>query len=134
MISKKKPLGLVATVVYTASTGMLCLLASLLFLLVGQTTGSSGLFISAGVFSCGFGVLALTSVYGLWSLQKWGKKLATGIFYAFIPLGIISIFPIWPKQEFTVANTVLQLIGIGISLLIIWYLSRPHICILFETE
>jgi len=51
-----------------------------------------------------------------------------------IPLGVVSIFPILPNQQFTTGNTVLQLVGIGVSLLILNYLTRPHVRTLFRSN
>ena len=79
------------------------------------------------------GVLMLASVYGLWSLQDWGRKLTVWLYGISILLGIIAIFPVMPKQHFTAANMIIQLAGIGIAALVVVYLSKLHIKALFES-
>jgi uncharacterized membrane protein (DUF2068 family) len=89
---------------------------------------------ATGVVLCVFGVFMLVSVYGLWTLQAWGGSLAVWLAVVSILFGVIAIFPIFPSQEFTVANTVLQLIGIGVAVLVIRYLKSHRINALFIVE
>jgi hypothetical protein len=140
MAVTKKPFGITATAVYAAFSGLVCLLAGLIFLIasqtpaVSETPNGSAVFTAGGLFLCVLGVFFLASVYGLWSLQEWGRVLTLWLSGISIVLGFISIFPIWPEQQFTVSNTILQLVGIGIYILIITYLSKKHIKGLFNSE
>jgi uncharacterized membrane protein (DUF2068 family) len=132
MASKNKPFGITATAVYAAFAGILYLPIGSVLLLAGNMPEGVALFTAAGILLLTLGVLMLASVYGLWSLQEWGRTLSKWLAGISILLGIASIFPIWPKQQFTISNTVLQLVGIGVAILIIVYLSKPHIKSLFN--
>jgi hypothetical protein len=126
--NKAKPFGIVAIAVWAAFSGVLLLPMSLLSLIAGQADGAKGLlFTGAGILFSALGVGAFTCMYGLWSLQDWGRKFTLWYSWLSIPLGITSIFPIWPGQQVTTGNTVLQLVGIVISAIIIGYLSRPRV-------
>lgn len=106
----------------------------LLLLVAGQVSGADGvLFTSVGILFCILGVALLAVTYGLWSLQELGRKVMFWLSGAFIPLGVVSIFPVWPGQEITMGNTVLQVVGIGVSGLIMFYVSRSRIKTLFES-
>ena len=131
----KKPFGLVATIVYTAFSGIILLPSGLLLLFVGQAPGGTGLiFTIYGILCSVLGVVLLAAVFGLWSLQEWGRKALFWVSLICIPLGVIAIFPILPNQQITIGNTVLQLVGIGISVLIMFYLSKAHVKALFSTN
>ena len=132
MGSRKKSFGVIAIAFYAALGAILVIPSGLVMLIAGQIPGGEGVLFSIGglVFST-FGVALLAAVYGLWSLQDWGRKLMFWISVISIPLGVISIFPIWPGQVYSAGNTILQLFGIGISALIIHYLTREHIRLLF---
>lgn len=134
MATIKKPLGITATAVYAAFSGLLYLPIGLILLIAAQANDSKGLFIAGGLLLSALGIFMLASVYGLWSLQEWGRKLTLWLSAISIVLGVVAIFPIWPKQQFTMANTILQFFGIGICVLIITYLSKTPIKGLFENE
>jgi uncharacterized membrane protein (DUF2068 family) len=124
----------VATAVYSAFGGIIILLAGLIMLFAGQVPDGNTFFTLGGIFSTAFGVLLLTAVYGLWSIQDWGRKLAFWLYAVSVPLGIASIFPIWPGQEVTTANTVLQLVGIAVDIVILAYLSKLSIKDLYSVN
>ncbi len=133
MGSNKKPFGLIVTAFYAALAAVLVIPPGLAMLFAGQISGGVGvLFSIGGLLFCVFGFALLAAVYGLWSLQDWGRKLMFWISAVSIPLGVVSIFPIWPGQAYSVGNTIPQLFGIGISALIIYYLTREHIKQLFS--
>lgn len=134
MTSKRKPFGLVATAVWAAFSGVVLLLSGFLLLLASQAPGVEALFLTVGgIVFCALGVVAFAAFYGLWSLQEWGRSVMFWFAAASIPLGVISIFPIWPGQEITTGNTVLQLAGIAIAVAIMSYLSRSGIKTLFSS-
>lgn len=134
MATTKKPLGITATAVYYAFCGIIYLPIGLILLFASALPKGGSLFALGGALLMVLGVFMLASVYGLWSLQEWGCKLTKWLSAIAVVLGIVAIFPIMPKQEFTIANTVLQLAGIGIAVLIMVYLSKPHIKALFEAQ
>jgi hypothetical protein len=132
MAATKKPFGVTATAIYAAFSGIIYLPIGFILLIVGQTPEGGGFFTAAGILLFVLGVFMLASVYGLWSLQEWGRTLSKWLAGISILLGVVAIFPIWPKQQFTISNAILQLVGIGIATLIIVYLSKPHVKALFE--
>ena len=135
MANKKKPFGIIAIAVYAAFSGVILLPSGLFLLLAGQTPGSTGLILTLyGVLACVLGVVLFASIFGLSSLQEWGRQSMFWVSLISIPLGVVSIFPILPNQQFTTGNTVLQLVGIGISLLILHYLTRTHVKALFASD
>ena len=133
MAKKSKPFGIVATAIYAAFSGLILLPTGFVILLGSQIPALKGLlFTASGVLWSVMGVFALASTYGLWSLQEWGRKGMFWISVITIPLGIVAMFPIWPSQQVTMGNIVLQLVGIAISGLIASYLSRQRIRALFS--
>lgn len=132
MVSKAKPFGIIAIAVWAAFSGIIFLPTGFLLFIAGQADGSKGLFFTGvGILFSALGVVALACVYGLWSLQEWGRKTMLWYSLVSIPFGIISIFPIWPEQQMTTGNTVLQLVGIAINAVIVAYLSLPHVKVIF---
>ena len=134
MSSRTKPFGIITIACYAALGAVLVIPSGLVMLLAGQIPGTEGVLFSIGglLFSL-FGVALLATVYGLWSLQNWGRNLMIWISAISIPLGVIAIFPVWPGSEFSAGNTILQLFGIVISGVIIYYLTRSHIRALYST-
>jgi hypothetical protein len=131
-MQNRKPIGIVLIAIYNAIGG-------LLLAFVGAISAfASGLpDIPDWIPLLGFilllpGCLYLAATYGLWSLQTWGLNLTFWLYIIAIPLGIIFMFPIFPGQEMTVGNTILQLVGIGLSILVIYYLSQPNVKRLFQ--
>ncbi len=125
--AQKRPVGLVLISIYTAVSGLLSILAGVLGLFVSQlevpvwvTVFSVLLFLS--------GILELAVCYGLWSIQKWGLKLAIVVYIVSIPLGIIAMF----TGERTTGNVLLQLIGIVIAIVVLRYLFKPRVRMLFQ--
>ena len=135
MANKKKPFGIIAIAVYAAFSGVILFPSGLFLLFAGQISGSTGLILTLyGVLASALGVVLFASVFGLSSLQEWGRQSIFWVSLISFPLGIVAIFPVLPEQEFTTGNTVLQLVGIGVSLLILRYLTRPHVKALFSSD
>ena len=93
--------------------------------------GASLYFTVMGPIAMTVGLLLLAAGYGVWTLQEWGRNLTLWLCAISIPLGIISILPIWPGQRMTIGNTVLQIVGVAVNVLIILYLIKPEIKTLF---
>lgn len=73
-----KPLGMTATAVYAAFSGLIYLSMGLLFLFASQASTSGILFTACGLMFCVLGMFMLAYVYGLWSLQEWGAPSRSG--------------------------------------------------------
>jgi hypothetical protein len=131
----KKPLGIIAIIVYSILSGLLLLPLGLLLLIVGQKGGASGVLLTLlGIVFFTLGVFLLAAVYGLITLQSWGRKTMIWCALTSSVLGFISIFPILPNQVFSIGNLVLQIVGIAISGIIIYYLTRERVCLLFSQQ
>ncbi len=103
-------------------------------LVIGQTPGPTTLLWIFSLITLGFGICLLAAVYGLWTTQSWARNLTSGIYLAFIPWGLIGIFPIFPGTPVSLENTVQQIIGIVIDVMIVAYMAKPAIKLLFEGE
>lgn len=125
--NQQKTAGITLIAIYSALTGLLSLFAGLVFSLFSAIP-EIPLWASllSFVFII-FGALLLASVYGLWTLQSWGWQFTFWLYLISIPLGFISIFPIFPGDEMSAGNTIFQLIGIAISIAVIMYLKKYEI-------
>lgn len=99
--------------------------------LVGQAPGVGGFISILGYLFSLLGLLSCAVVYGLWTLQDWGRSLAYWLYLVSVPLGVIAIFPPLAGQTATAGNTVFQLVGVAIDLFIIVYLTKPQVKELF---
>jgi hypothetical protein len=134
MSEKSKPLGVVLIALWSGLFGLASIPIGCTSAFVSGLPGAGPLFVLFGLAIMAMGVLLLASAYGLWTMQPWGCTLAWWIYLASIPLGVLAIFPIFPGQQMTGGNTVLQLIGIGIDLAVIAYLSDSELRALFRTN
>lgn len=135
-MTHKKPLGVTAIAVYAAFSGVLFLLTSIVSLLVTEMSDGedAAIFAICGVVLMLLGVFFIAAVYGLWTLQDWGRKLAQWLFAMTVVLNLALIFPILPQQEFTATNAFLQIISAVFSVLIVFYLSQARVKALFATD
>lgn len=129
---KAKPLGIVLIAIYSAVVGLFSLSVSFFSLLFAGIPGISFLAYLLGTLLMAHAIFSFAAVYGLWVMQRWGLKLTFWLYVIAIPLGIVSIFPIFPGAEFTTPNTVFQLIFIAIDMVAILYLSKLEIAILYD--
>lgn len=131
-MSNKKSIGITLIAIYSAFSGVISLFGGGA-LLLASTMPDLPLWVTlVGLATTTFGVLLLAAVYGLWSFQSWGRNMVKWLYIISIPLGIASIFPIYPGSEMTTANTALQIIGIGVAVLVIWYLSKQSVRALYK--
>ena len=100
--------------------------------LVSGTPGTGALFTIFSFIITAVGILLMASAYGLWTIQPWGKNFSWWLYVISIPLNVIAIFPLLPSQHMSVGNTVLQLLGIVVDVIIIGYLGKPEISGLYE--
>jgi len=139
----QKNMSIIIISTYTVLWGILCMLGGIV-LLIGTDVGfhmsgelGGGLFgeklsssIGPGLFFLGllgyfalfYGIVGITSAYGVFNLIEWGRKLAI-VWYAIgIPLYFFSLI----GTHVTVWSILLMLIGIGINVTIIFYLLLPN--------
>lgn len=131
-MEKNKTAGIVLIAIYSALSGLLMFGVGALMMLASAVPDMPIWISLLGVVSMALGVFLLAAMYGLWSVQTWGLRIAKWLYVISIPLGIISIFPIYPDSEMTTGNTVLQLIGVGLAAFIIYYLSKPNVVALYQ--
>ena len=128
---KNKPLGIILIVLYFAIINGL----------MGSAVSVYALFLS-GELSTWVTILFLISLllcllsfcvcYGLWLMADWGRKLAIAICATSIPLNLIAMKI--PGQEITSSYAILVILSIALDLLIIWYLLRNDIKVLFSVK
>ncbi|MDX2244201.1 MAG: hypothetical protein NW224_26305 [Leptolyngbyaceae cyanobacterium bins.302] len=131
-MQNRKPMGIVLTAIYNAIGGLLLAFAGAIFAFAGGIPDTPAWIPLLGFIFLLSACLYLAATYGLWSLQTWGLNLTFWLYIIAIPLEIISIFPIFPGQKMTAGNTIVQLVGIGLSVLVIYYLSQPNVKRLFQ--
>lgn len=131
-MNNKKPTGITLIAIYSAFSGVLTLLGGAGMLLASSIPDLPVWITLLGLVATILGVFFLAAVYGLWTFQEWGRNILKWLYIISIPLGIASIFPIYPGSEMTIANTLLQLVGIVVAVLVIWYLSKQSIRALYE--
>lgn len=126
-MSNKKPAGVVMVTIYSAFGGIIGLIGGGLMLFASGIPEMPLWITLVGLVLTAYGVVLLAATYGLWSLQDWGWSLGRWLYILAIPLGVISIFPIYPGSEMTIANTMLQIFGIGLAIVIVRYLSTAKV-------
>jgi hypothetical protein len=131
-MQNRKTIGIVLTAIYNAIGGLIWALLGVLLMFAAGLPETPAWAPLLGFISLLLGCLFLAAVYGLWSLQTWGLNLTFWLYIIAIPLGIIAIFPIFPGQAMSVGNTILQLVGIALDILIIYYLSQLNVKRLFQ--
>ncbi|NQY26728.1 MAG: hypothetical protein HRT92_06065 [Piscirickettsiaceae bacterium] len=131
-MNKNKPVGIVLIAIYSALSGLLIFGLGALMMFASAIPDMPIWITLLGVIFMALGVFLLAAMYGLWSIQTWGLKASKWLYVISIPLGLISIFPIYPDSEMTTANTILQLLGICLAAFIIYYLSKPSVVALYQ--
>lgn len=126
-MSNKKPAGVVMIAIYSAFGGVISLFGGVMMLFASGIPEMPLWVTLLGLVLTVYGVVLLAATYGLWSLQAWGWSMGRWLYILAIPLGVISIFPIYPGSEMTVANTVMQIFGIGLAIVIVRYLSSIRV-------
>ena len=132
MADRSKPLGITLIALYSALSALMLIPAGCTITLLGQVPGVGGFASMVGYLSSLLGLLSCAVVYGLWTLQEWGRSLAYWLYVASIPLGVIAIFPPLAGPKATAGNTVFQLVSIAIDLIVVAYLSKQQVKDLFS--
>ncbi|HEY6280521.1 MAG TPA: hypothetical protein VIW72_01835 [Burkholderiales bacterium] len=134
MSAQSKPLGIVLIALYSGLFGLVSFPIGCTAILVSGAPGTGALFSIFSFLITAVGILLLASAYGLWTLQSWGRNFSWWLYVISIPLGAMSIFVLPPGQHMSEGNTILQLLGIAVDLVIIWYLAEPEVAALFGPE
>src|SRR5688500_11785197 len=133
MSTKSKPAGIVLIAIWSAVCGLASVPIGCSLSFLAGVPEAAALSV-VGMLICALGVLFLASVYGLWTLQPWGRTFSWWLYLACIPLGLAAIFPMFPGQQMSVGNTLLQLLGIGIDVAVLFYLAKPTVRALFGSQ
>lgn len=134
MANNKKPLGITLIVLYSALSAIMLIPAGCTTSLISGVPGVSGFYGLLGYAFLILGVLSLAVVYGLWTLQEWGRSLAFWLALASIPLGVIAAFIPPDGLGRTPGSVVTQIIGIVINLVIISYVTRRDVKEIFQPQ
>jgi RNA polymerase subunit RPABC4/transcription elongation factor Spt4 len=143
----KRPMGVTFIMFYTVINSFLAIIVGLFISHIGFAIASGagslleGLPVAAGIgnwlllfvgllgyLALFYGVFELTAALGLLNLAEWGRKLAVVLYIISIPIYFLSL----TVQRLTVSVVFLTLVGIGISIVIILYLSSPGVKRFFQ--
>lgn len=125
-----KPLGLILIIIYSAMAALMSFFGGGLVLIASAIPGIPLWVPAFGLISILVAVFLMAAVYGLWTLQEWGFRFALIIYCISIPLGVVAIFPLLPGAQFSIGNTLFQLLGVGIDVFVLWYLTGPNVALL----
>lgn len=119
-----KPVGIILSTLYFAIVqGLLTIYSSIL--LFEWSSSSAGLTLMA-ITWLALGVFSLAVSYGLWYTIEWGRKYGIAICVISIPLSFVY------SGEATAGRVVLIVSSIVIEVLVIWYLSKNDVKLLFS--
>jgi hypothetical protein len=143
----KRPMGVTFIMVYAGINSFLAMVSGLIILYLGLAIaggagalleglpGAAGignwllLFVGLlGYLTLFYGVFGITAALGLWNLAEWGRKLVVVLYIISIPIYFLSL----TVQRLTFSTVFLMLVGIGISVVIILYLSSPGVKRFFQ--
>jgi uncharacterized membrane protein (DUF2068 family) len=133
-MARTKPLGITLIALYNAVFAVMFLPIGCMTTLaagipnVPQYTGL------IGFFFLGFGVLLAATVYGLWTLQDWGRSLTAWMNIISLPLAGLSIFGLFPGTQVSMSNTIVDVVCIALAIWIIQYLMSNPIKALFQGD
>lgn len=126
---RERPTGVTILAILAAIGGVLYLLGALAFLgfsAVGGAAGGgalAGLGMISGVILLALGAAYLALAYGFWKLLPWAWML--GVALAIISLAWTAIEVVTSPNM--VAALTGSIIGIAISVVILYYLFQPHV-------
>ena len=123
----KKPLGITLMAVCAALFGIGIMPLGCTGLMLSQAPGAGAYLTILSLIVFATSALLISASYGLWTFQEWGRNLFRWMCIASIPLGLISIFPVWPGQRMSLGNAILQIAGIVLNVVMIQYLTRPDV-------
>jgi len=129
-----RPLGITLTSLYSGLFGAFTFLIGSLGILVASKPSMPSILLPLAALLSLVGVLDIAIAYGLWTFQSWGHRTARWTYIAFVPLGILAIFPIFPEQQMSLGNTIYQLFFAALHLVIVIYLSKPSLSCLYVAK
>lgn len=132
-----KPAGLIAVICYALLNAMSMIISGLVLIFaVGMVASAepdhSVPLLLLGVVASVLGVALLVTIYGLWTLQEWGRKLMIWICALSIPVGLVAVYSWVPGGSLGTANNLFQWFGIALAVLVIYYLSKEPVRALFQ--
>ena len=135
----KKTFGIYAVAVHGAFTGINYLFAGSFWLYIGtlfllSDRGSFYQFLF-GLPTFIFGCYFIFSTYKFFIGKEWGRSSMFWLSLIDMPVSVLFIFyRISPGSELGAYNTIYQLLGVGIAMIIVFYLTRPSVKLLFNVE
>ncbi len=126
-----KPRTLVVAAIFAGFIAFLYILSGLILMLLGVTSADSMLVAAAGGGLLLLGTLMLTAVYGLTSLQEWGRRLMSGLSIVSVAISGSFIYPGWPGRSMDITDAALQGLIAAAFIGIVAYLSRPAVRLLY---
>jgi hypothetical protein len=123
-----RPFGIKATAIYAASYGLICLfVGSLLLWLAALSTDQLKSFSTVkGAEAIIYGCYLFITFYGVWSLKHWGRRMMIWFSVFSIALALISLVLYWHELKIYPLYILFFLSNIGLSLIIIFYLSKAQ--------
>jgi hypothetical protein len=123
----QKPLGIALTAIFCAFWGLLLVPVGYVTALAKGVRGAPHYAGMYGFLCMVLGVAMLTSAYGLWRMQNWGRWLALGIVAATIPISALGLLGISSGGKVSAGAVMSSLIGFALALGIARYLNRGHV-------
>ena len=134
---QERPFGMVIAVLYTALHGLLSFLGGATLLFAGQIADTLGQYIGwlgydqstgvlvtfIGIVQIIIGFLRLSSCYGLWSYQRWGRTLALTMFTILVILQFFSLF----TGTVTASRNLISVFFIACGVALLFYLNRADV-------
>lgn len=115
----QRPTGVTILAILAIIGGLLGILAGLAGIGLLAGTGSPPpLALALGVVALALGILELVTGAGMWQLKRWAWPLALAIFGLEAINRIVGLFT---------SRSVGSILGLAISVIIVWYLFRPDV-------
>lgn len=99
-----------------------------MLLLMNPVSNAPASFTLIGLGVLVLGVFLIASVYGLWTFKGWGRNMAKWLYILSIPLTLIGV----SVRESGLSDALFQIFNIAIAVLIVWYLSKANMQVLYE--
>lgn len=131
-MARTKPLGITLIALYNAVFAVMFLPIGCMTTLAAGVPNMPQYTGLIGFFFLGFGVLLAATVYGLWTLQDWGRSLTAWMNIISLPMAGLSIFGLFPGTQASTANTITNMVCIALGVWIIQYLMSGRIKALFQ--
>lgn len=131
-MAEKKPLGITLITLYNAVFAVMFVPAGCVTTFAAGLPEAPQSIGVVGLLTLMYGVFLAASVYGLWTLQDWGRVVTIWLNIICLPLAALSIFGLIPYSTVSIGNTVLCLVGVALSIWIVLYLRNEEVQYLFD--